>query len=203
MLLGANGCGKSTLLKVIASLLTPDAGTVHVQPPYGFVFQNPDHQVVLPSVSADVAFGLGRYNLSDEEATAAVHHALQRVGLATFADRPCSSLSGGQKQRVAIAGALAENPQVLLLDELTTFLDGRDQRNVLESVRGIVDSSRKKEGIEEEAYDDNPVTALWVTHRLEELEYADGVSVMEGGKVVMTGSADEALAVMRKMGAPV
>lgn len=212
MLLGANGCGKSTLLRVIASLLPPDQGAVHVDLPFGFVFQNPDHQVVLPTVSADVAFGLGRYNLTDQEVTAAVHHALGRVGLSEVANRPTSSLSGGQKQRVAIAGALAENPRVLLLDELTTFLDGRDQRNVLECVRSIVDASngkltqnsaRKVNEYGEPVGFDNPVTALWVTHRLEELEFADGVSVMDGGKVILTGKPKEALHLMRRMGAKV
>ncbi|KAG7668716.1 hypothetical protein KSW81_005474 [Nannochloris sp. 'desiccata'] len=194
MLLGANGCGKSTTLRVVAGLLPAGSGTVHVDRPFGMVFQNPDHQVVLPTVAADVAFGLGRYKLTSKQVTAAVHHALERVGLTRYSERPTSSLSGGQKQRVAIAGALAENPRVLLLDELTTFLDARDQRNVLECVRGLVDSKKKSTL-------DNPVTALWVTHRLEELEFADGVSIMDGGRVIFNGTPNEAIAVMKKMGA--
>jgi energy-coupling factor transport system ATP-binding protein len=205
MLLGANGCGKSTTLRVIAGLLNPDAGTFHLDRPFGMVFQNPDHQVVLPTVAADVAFGLGRYNLTSEQVTAAVHHALERVSLSSYSDRPTSSLSGGQKQRVAIAGALAENPRVLLLDELTTFLDARDQRNVLECVRGLVDSKKKNNttsiGSGTAAEIDNPVTALWVTHRLEELEFADGVSIMDGGKVIFNGTPSEALGKMKRLGA--
>jgi energy-coupling factor transporter ATP-binding protein EcfA2 len=196
MLLGANGSGKSTTLRVVAGLYAADSGSFHVDQPFGMVFQNPDHQVVLPTVAADVAFGLGRYNLTSKQVTAAVHHALERVGVARYANRPTSSLSGGQKQRVAIAGVLAENPQVLLLDELTTFLDARDQRNVLECVRGLVDS--KKKGAL-----DNQVTALWVTHRLEELEFADGVSIMDGGKVIFNGTPHEAIAVMKKLGAKI
>ncbi len=201
MLLGANGCGKSTTLRVVAGLLTPDSGSFHIDKTFGMVFQNPDHQVVLPTVAADVAFGLGRYNLTTKQATAAVHHALERVGLRTYADRPTSSLSGGQKQRVAIAGALAENPRVLLLDELTTFLDARDQRNVLECVRGLVDKNRSSKNLDSTNALDNPVTALWVTHRLEELEFADGVSIMDGGRVIFNGTPNEARAVLRKNGA--
>jgi energy-coupling factor transport system ATP-binding protein len=206
MLLGANGCGKSTTLRVIAGLLTADTGAFHVDRPFGMVFQNPDHQVVLPTVAADVAFGLGRYNLTNKQVIAAIHHALERVGLATYSDRPTSSLSGGQKQRVAIAGALAENPRVLLLDELTTFLDARDQRNVLECVRDLVhprNNSSSSNMIESSSMEDNPVTALWVTHRLEELEFADGVSIMDNGKVIFTGTPKEALAVMKRLGAKI
>ena len=205
MLLGANGCGKSTLLRALAGLLPTDAGAAHLDPPYAFVFQNPDHQVVLPTVASDVAFGLGRYDLTQEEVAAAVQHALERVGLGGYASRPTSSLSGGQKQRVAIAGALAENPRVLLLDELTTFLDGRDQKTVLRCVRDLVDASSSDSSQAEAAGlpRDNLVTALWITHRLEELEYADGVSCMEDGRVVWQGTPAEAEAMMRKKGAAV
>ena len=189
MILGPNGSGKSTLLRIMARLLSPDSGTVHADSPTAFVFQNPDHQVVMPTVAADVAFGLGRYALTDEQVAVTVHHALERVGMAHAIDRPISSLSGGQKQRVAIAGALAENPRLLLLDELTTYLDGHDQRKVLQSVRNVVD--RRPIG-------NHPVTAVWVTHRLEEVQYADGVSIMEDGKVVFQGDPGAALRILKK-----
>ncbi|KAF4356884.1 hypothetical protein F8388_003179 [Cannabis sativa] len=90
--------------------------------------------------------------------------------------RSVQTLSGGQKQRVAIAGAIAEASKVLLLDELTTFLDETDQLGVIKAVRNSLDSSKE-------------VTALWVTHRLEELEYADGAVYMEDGRVVKHGDA--------------
>ncbi|KAK6159445.1 hypothetical protein DH2020_006759 [Rehmannia glutinosa] len=98
MLLGPNGCGKSTLLKV-----------------------------VMPTVEADVAFGLGKFNLANDEITSRVAKALDAVGMYEYLQRPVQTLSGGQKQRVAIAGALAEACKVLLLDELTSFLDENDQ----------------------------------------------------------------------------
>ena len=157
MLLGPNGCGKSTLLRTFAGLVTPWSGRLRVQAPRAFVFQNPDHQVIMPTVGNDVAFSLNcRYpNMSGKEMNARVRAALAAVNLDPdeFMTRQVSTL-GGQKQRVAIAGALVENPRVLLLDELTTFLDEADQAGVVRAVRNVVDS-------------DSKVTAVWVTHRLE------------------------------------
>eukprot|EP00877_Chromochloris_zofingiensis_P014828 jgi/Chrzof1/959/Cz01g34350.t1 len=190
MLLGPNGCGKSTLLKVLGNLICPDDGVVECDQPTGFVFQNPDHQVVMPTVAADVAFGLGRYELPESEVEAAVEAALSLVNMKSFMHRATHTLSGGQRQRVAIAGALAENPKVLLLDELTTFLDVEDQVGVLEAVRSITHQQRD-------------VTAVWVTHRFEELRYADSASYMEDGRVVFTGSPDEVRQRLRTMGATV
>ncbi|XP_059643711.1 ABC transporter I family member 10-like isoform X2 [Cornus florida] len=94
--------------------------------------------------------------------------------------RPVQTLSGGQKQRVAIAGALAEACKVLLLDELTTFLDEKDQIGVIKAVKNSLNNSEE-------------VTALWVTHRLEELEYADGAVYMEDGRVIKHGDASSIL----------
>lgn len=184
MLLGPNGCGKSTLLKILAGLLSPTGGTVYVKGPKSFVFQNPDHQVVMPTVEADVAFGLGKFNLTDDEVRSRVSKALDAVGMSNYLKRSVQTLSGGQKQRVAIAGALAETCKVLLLDELTTFLDESDQFGVIKAVRNSLDSSEE-------------VTALWVTHRLEELEYADGAVYMENGEVAVQGDAASILNFIR------
>ncbi|XP_021728054.1 ABC transporter I family member 10, chloroplastic-like [Chenopodium quinoa] len=180
MLLGPNGCGKSTLLKILAGLLKTTDGSVYVKKPKSFVFQNPDHQVVMPTVEADVAFGLGKFDLTYEEVKSRVGKALDAVGMSEYSQRPVQTLSGGQKQRVAIAGALAEACKVLLLDELTTFLDESDQIGVVKAVKNSLTSSGE-------------VTALWVTHRLEELEYADGAVYMEDGRVVMDGDPSSIL----------
>lgn len=128
----------------------------------------------MPTVEADVAFGLGKSNLTLEEVRSKVFQALDAVGMSDYMQRPIQTLSGGQKQRVAIAGALAEACKVLLLDELTTFLDETDQIGVIKAVKNSLDKSEE-------------VTALWVTHRLEELEYADGAIYMEDGKVISYG----------------
>ncbi|KAL7230328.1 hypothetical protein ACSBR2_008762 [Camellia fascicularis] len=180
MLLGPNGCGKSTLLKILAGILKPTDGFVYVKKPKSFVFQNPDHQVVMPTVESDLAFGLHKFNLTPDEIKSRLARALDAVGMFEYLQTPVQTLSGGQKQRVAIAGALAEACKVLLLDELTTFLDEGDQIEVIKAVKNSIQKSKD-------------VTALWVTHRLEELEYADGAVYMEDGRVVMRGDVSTIL----------
>ncbi len=174
MLLGNNGCGKSTLLRLLAGILTPDEGLIKVKSPLGFVFQNPDHQLVMPTVATDVAFGLVREKLSLTEIQARVTEALDAVNLLDLARRPIYALSGGQKQRIAIAGEIARHCEVLLLDEPTALLDPDSQIELVELVQKLV----KKRGI----------TALWVTHRLEELNYCDGYFLLQEGEMVAQGN---------------
>ncbi|MBO1347258.1 MAG: energy-coupling factor ABC transporter ATP-binding protein [Hormoscilla sp. GUM202] len=176
MLLGINGSGKSTLLRLVAGLLHPQSGQVQVSKPVGFVFQNPDHQLVMPTVGADVAFGLVAENLSPEVTRQRVAEALNAVNLLHLQRRPIYALSGGQKQRVAIAGAIARHCEVLLLDEPTALLDPDSQLDLVSLVRELV----KSRGL----------TALWVTHRVEELNYCDGAFLLEAGQVVDFGSPE-------------
>ncbi len=173
MLLGTNGCGKSTLLRLIAGLLASQTGTIKVSPKLGFVFQNPDHQLVMPTVGADVAFGLVREKLSPAQVRSRVLESLAAVNLLEFSRRPIYALSGGQKQRVAIAGAIAAHCDVLLLDEPTALLDPDSQLELVTQVQRLVK--------------DRGITALWVTHRLNELEYADGALLMHQGIVIDRG----------------
>jgi len=173
MLLGTNGSGKSTLLRLLAGLLKPKSGDIAIADRIGFVFQNPDHQLVMPTVGADIAFGLVSENLSYSETQQRVEEALSAVNLAQMIRRPIYALSGGQKQRVAIAGAIARHAEVLLLDEPTALLDGENQIDLVASVRDLVKQKN--------------LTALWVTHRLNELNYADGAFLLERGKVVDQG----------------
>ena len=175
MLLGTNGSGKSTLLKLLAGLLTPKVGLVQVLHPVGFVFQNPDHQLVMPTVGADVAFGLVEEQLPILQVRQRVESALAAVNMLELQRRPIYALSGGQKQRVAIAGAIARNCEVLLLDEPTALLDPDSQLELVTQVQNLVKSSG--------------LTALWVTHRLEELNYCDGAFLLESGSLVDRGDA--------------
>jgi energy-coupling factor transport system ATP-binding protein len=170
MLLGTNGSGKSTLLRLLAGILTPQSGEIKIAQPVGFVFQNPDHQLVMPTVGADVAFGLVKENLSPIEVRSRVKEALNAINLLDFERRPIYALSGGQKQRIAIAGEIARHCEVLLLDEPTALLDADTQLELVAQVQNLV----KSRGL----------TALWVTHRLDELDYCDGAFLLEAGKVV-------------------
>ncbi|MDY6783996.1 MAG: energy-coupling factor ABC transporter ATP-binding protein [Cyanobacteriota bacterium] len=174
MLLGANGSGKSTLLKLLAGLLLPQTGEIEVLPPVGFVFQNPDRQLVMPTVGSDVAFGLVEEKLTVPQVRLRVAEALAAVNLLEFQRRPIYALSGGQKQRIAIAGAIARQCQVLILDEPTALLDPDAQLELVTQVQHLVKTRN--------------LTALWVTHRLDELNYCDGAFLLEGGRVVDRGT---------------
>lgn len=173
MLLGTNGSGKSTLLRLMAGLLHPQSGEIALSGRVGFVFQNPDHQLVMPTVGADVAFGLVEEKLSNLQVRERVAEALEAVNLLDLQRRPIYALSGGQKQRIALAGAIARHCQVLLLDEPTALLDPDSQLDLVAAVQRLV----KNRGI----------TALWVTHRLDELNYCDGAFLLEKGQVVDRG----------------
>jgi len=176
MLLGTNGSGKSTLLRLLAGLLQPQSGEIQILRPVGFVFQNPDHQLVMPTVGADVAFGLVEEKLSPDQVQMRVMQALAAVNLLDLQRRPIYALSGGQKQRIAIAGAIARECEVLLFDEPTALLDPDTQLDLVEQVRQLV----KSRGL----------TALWVTHRLDELNYCDGAFLLEQGQVVDQGEPE-------------
>ncbi|NEP60949.1 MAG: energy-coupling factor ABC transporter ATP-binding protein [Symploca sp. SIO2G7] len=176
MLLGTNGSGKSTLLRLLAGLLQPQSGEIQISGPIGFVFQNPDHQLVMPTVGADVAFGLVEEKLSLPQVQARVNEALTAVNLQLLQRRPIYALSGGQKQRIAIAGAIARQCEILLLDEPTALLDPDTQLDLVAQVRNLV----KSRGL----------TALWVTHRFDELNYCDGAFLLEQGRVVDQGTPE-------------
>ncbi len=177
MLLGSNGSGKSTLLRILAGLATPQQGECYVEQPLGFVFQNPDHQLVMPTVGADVAFGLVSEQLGWSQMRDRVQEALSAVNLSGWERRPIYALSGGQKQRIAIAGAIARHCPVLMLDEPTALLDPDTQQELVQQVRSLVKS--------------RGMSALWVTHRLEELDYCDRAFILENGKITKQGSPQE------------
>ena len=153
-LVGPNGAGKSTLLLMFNGLLRPDSGTVlfdnrpigydrsslrELRRRVGFVFQNPDRQIIAPTVWQDVAYGPVNLGLPDDKVREAVAGALRMVGLEGFDRRPPHQLSGGEKKRVAIAGVLAMDPDLLVLDEPTSNLDpagSEDLMELLEELRG-------------------------------------------------------------------
>jgi energy-coupling factor transport system ATP-binding protein len=170
MIVGRNGSGKSTLFRLIAGLITPQGGRITTGGRAAMVFQNPDHQLLLPTCSSDLQLGMP-VGLTRSEYERRIGSALTDVGLAGFEQRPIHTLSGGQKQRLAIAGALASDAALLLLDEPTALLDPDSQSEVLEVILGLAQRRRR------------PITALWITHRLEELRRCSGAALMEGGQL--------------------
>jgi biotin transport system ATP-binding protein len=184
---GANGSGKSTLARTVNGLVVPDEGTVTVdgldtrrdgaavRRRVGFVFTDPDAQIVLPTVAEDVAFSLRRSGLDRSEVERRVSDVLARFGLDSHADHPCHLLSGGQKQLLALAAVLVTEPAVLVLDEPTTLLDLRNARRIAELVADL------------------PQQVLLVTHHLHLLDGFDRVLVMEGGRVVADAPPARAL----------
>ncbi|MCF8133448.1 MAG: energy-coupling factor ABC transporter ATP-binding protein [Synechococcus sp. Tobar2m-G35] len=169
MLVGDNGSGKSTLLRLIAGVLTPAGGQIHCPSPPALVFQNPDHQLLLPGCGSELLFHRPEGAAPGAPARRQdVETTLARVGLAGYAGRPIHSLSGGQKQRLAIASALISGARLLLLDEPTALLDPESQADVLALIRELCSGEA-------------PLTALWVTHRLEELDRCDGALLLQRG----------------------
>ena len=192
-ILGGNGSGKSTFAKHVNALLTPDEGSVlvngmdtsdealtyAVRQSAGMVFQNPDDQLVASLVEDDVAFGPENLGVPAPELRRRVTDRLADVGLSGFEKHETYALSGGQKQRVAIAGALAMNPRILVLDEASAMLDPRGRRGLMRVVRKLA-----REGM----------TVVMITHFMEEAALADRVIVMEAGRVACEGAPKEVLA---------
>tara|TARA_Y100001968_G_scaffold49997_1_gene40398 strand:- start:68 stop:772 length:705 start_codon:yes stop_codon:yes gene_type:complete len=170
MIVGRNGSGKSTLFRLLNGMLDIDSGEYFCELKPFLVFQNPDHQLLLPTCQSDLMLSLPK-DLTDKEIRVRIKEALLDVGLDGMESRPIHTLSGGQKQRLALAGALVSKATLLLLDEPTALLDPNSQKSILEIVQKLCKRSQ------------NPITALWITHRLEELEYCDGAAIMENGQI--------------------
>ncbi|MDR1586052.1 MAG: energy-coupling factor ABC transporter ATP-binding protein [Treponema sp.] len=133
---GANGCGKSTLLRIIAGCIKPAQGEI-ITPRCGIVFQDVDHQLFMPTVWEDVAFGILKKGTQPEEAREAALLALRSVEAEHLAEKPPYKLSGGEKQRAALAGILITRPDVLVLDEPSANLDPRARRNLIALLRRL------------------------------------------------------------------
>jgi len=168
MIVGENGCGKSTLLKLINGIIIPKHGRINCNANIGMVFQNPDHQILMPSCRSELLININQ-NLSDYKINQKIQIALDQVGLAGFEKRPIHTLSGGQKQRLTIACALISNRNFILLDEPTSLLDQTSQLKVLKTIKNLTTDHAK------------PLSALWITHRYEELIYADAVAEFKNG----------------------
>ena len=144
---GANGCGKTTLLQLIAQCLKPHKGTITINDCTdgnpeknlytGIVFQEPDHQLFMPTVWEDVAFGVLKKGMSPVDAREAAIDSLKKMEADHLAEKPPYKLSGGEKQRVALAGILIMKPEILVLDEPSAALDPRARKNIIQLLRKI------------------------------------------------------------------
>lgn len=191
-IIGANGCGKTTLIRHLNALLLPSAGEVHVdglstmnpkslqeiRRRVGMIFQNSDNQIVGMSVEEDVAFGPGNLGLPPVEVRRRVDSALETVGLNGFQTRPPHTLSGGQKQLLALAGVIAMDPKIIVLDEPTAALDPAGKRKVLDLLQKL-----NCQGI----------GIIHVTHSMDETANAKRVLVMDQGEIIADGSTGEIL----------
>ena len=196
--LGANGSGKSTLASVICGLLAPDEGDVELaghavctggvpdlaayrdaRRQLGLVFQNPDDQIVTSVVADDVAFGPENLGVPRAQIAARVARELRRVAMEKYTHADPSRLSGGQRQRVCIAGALAMEPAVLVLDEPSSLLDVRGRAAIMRVMGRLAAAG---------------ATLVHVTHFMDEALAADRVIVMQHGRMALEGTPDEVFA---------
>jgi cobalt/nickel transport system ATP-binding protein len=191
-LVGLNGSGKTTLFKLILGLLEPRSGNIHVferkvepeslweiRKDVGFLFQSPDDQLFAPTVWEDVAFGPRNLGMSEEDVERRVQWSLDKVGMLDFIHRPVNQMSHGQAKRVALAGIIAMQPKILLLDEPFAGLDFPMVSTMVDIIHDL-----RKDGI----------SVLYTTHNRFFLEnWADSVAVLHKGKIIFDGPIENAL----------
>ena len=189
--LGHNGSGKSTFAKHLNAILLPEGGAVYIdnmdtkreelllaiREKCGMVFQNPDNQIVATLVEEDVAFAPENMGVPPEEIRRRVDRCLEIVGMSEFKRHAPHLLSGGQKQRIAIAGVLAMEPEILVMDEPTAMLDPSGRREVM----NVVQQLNRERGM----------TVVLITHHMDEAARAGRVIVMHEGRVALEGTPAE------------
>ncbi|KUI31658.1 cobalt ABC transporter ATP-binding protein [Mycobacterium sp. IS-1742] len=191
--LGANGSGKSTLARMINGLVLPDRGTVRVhgldtrrstrkvRRRVGFVFTDPDRQILMPTVAEDIELSLSRHRLTRDERADRIRRVLERFGLGGHADHPAHLLSGGQKQLLALAAVLVTEPDIVVADEPTTLLDLRNTA-MLRAAFATLDTQ-----------------LIVVTHDLTLVDDFDRVIVLDDGEVHADDAPPAALAAYRRL----
>lgn len=182
-ILGHNGSGKSTISKLLVGILAPDKGTIEingqlldedsvdeVRKHIGIVFQNPDNQFVGVNVKYDIAFGLENRKVPREEMIKLIDEYSEKVGMHEYLEREPQTLSGGQKQRVAIAGILALDCDIIILDEATSMLDPQGTRDIIKLIKELKDTYHK--------------TIITITHDLDLAKLSDRIIVMKEGNII-------------------
>ncbi len=189
-IMGANGSGKSTLLKHLNGLLGAQSGRVlvagmevgrknfdEVNRTVGFVFQDPNDQIFAPTVRDDICYGPRNLDLSEEEVERRLERAAEQVAITELLERPIHHLSYGQKKRLSIAGVLAMEPRVLVLDEPTASLDPMGEKRIM---RILLELNRAG------------MTVVMATHDVDLVPlYADRVCLLRAGRVAVEGGLRE------------
>ena len=197
-IVGHNGSGKSTLARILNGLLLPQTGSVTIEgvqlneesiwdirKKIGMVFQNPDNQFVGTTVKDDIAFGMENNGIPRDTMMSRIERVIDMVKMREFLEHEPHQLSGGQKQRVAIAGVLAVQPDLIILDEATSMLDPIGRTEVLETIREIKNESQ--------------ITVMSITHDLEEAARADRLIVMNQGQLFAEGKPEDIFALDDKL----
>lgn len=199
VVLGHNGSGKSTLAKQINALTLPTKGNIwvkgmntkeekylwNIRKTAGMVFQNPDNQLVATIVEEDVAFGPENLGIESSKIRSIVNDSLKTVEMQEYMTHAPHMLSGGQKQRVAIAGVLAIDPEIIILDEPTAMLDPMGRKEVIDTILKLNKEQNK--------------TIVHITHYMDEAVNADRIVIMEKGKIVKIGAPKEIFSDVTKM----
>jgi len=192
-IIGWNGSGKSTFSRLVNGLQSPTSGSVtvggldttkdggKVRRKVGFVFQNPDNQIVYPIVEEDIAFGLKGLKLPKEEREERIKQIFDEYKLTHLRERLTHTLSGGEKQMVALMGVLVMRPDIIVLDEPTTLLDLRNKAKLMETVSKL------------------PQQILMVTHDLDLLEGFDRVLMFHDGRLYQDGSPADVIKAYREI----
>ncbi|MBN2300250.1 MAG: energy-coupling factor transporter ATPase [Acholeplasmataceae bacterium] len=189
-ILGHNGSGKSTLSKLLVGLLSPGSGEIlinglilneenitEIRKKIGIVFQNPDNQFVGVTVKHDIAFGLENQCIPHDIMVDKIHHYAALVGMKEFLSKEPHLLSGGQKQRVAIAGALAMEQDIMILDEATSMLDPEGTQEIIDLIK-VLNRDLEK-------------TIITITHDLSFAAQSDYLIVLKDGQVILEGTPKE------------
>ena len=186
-IIGANGSGKSSFARLLNGLVLPTLGDVlidgqntrthgkDIRQKVGFVFQNPDNQIVFPVVEEDLAFGMKNLGFAKEDITRKTDEILARYDMSDLREHPAHLLSGGQKQLLAISGVLVMEPAYVVMDEPTTLLDLRNKRRVARAVDAI------------------DQTVIFVSHDLDLLHDFDRVVVFDEGRVIADDTPAKAI----------
>lgn len=189
-IIGHNGSGKSTISKLLVGLLEADKGEIEIdgqilneetiddiRKKVGIVFQNPDNQFVGVNVKYDIAFGLENRQVPREEMIKLIDEYSKKVEMEKYLDREPQTLSGGQKQRVAIAGILALNAQIVILDEATSMLDPEGTRDIIELIKELKTKYNK--------------TIITITHDLNLARLSDRIIVLKDGLIIASDTPEK------------